>query len=314
MMMPIMVGITIITFAVIHLAPGEPTDRMTDMNPKISAQAKQKMREMYNLDKPLHVQYLLWFKRFVKLDFGTSFSPDNRPVLDKILERLPITIFINVVSLALIFVLSIPLGVISATRPYSLFDKGTTLFVFMGFSTPGFWLSLLMMILFGVKLGWLPISGIRSINFDEFTAWGQVVDYTRHLIMPVLLSSLTSLAFLSRVTRQNMLEVIRQDYVTTARAKGCTENGVMYRHALRNALLPIVTIVGLSVPSLIGGSVIFETIFSIPGMGMLFYESVMSRDYPLVMGVLVIGAVLTLVGNLLADISYAVADPRIRYE
>ena len=313
MMAPIMVGITIITFAVIHLAPGEPTDRMTDLNPKISAQAKQKMREMYNLDKPLHVQYLLWFERFVKLDFGKSFSPDNRPVLDKILERLPITIFINVVSLILIFLLSIPLGVISATRPYSLFDKGTTLFVFLGFSTPGFWLSLLLMILFGVQLGWLPISGIRSINFGEFSTWGKLSDYARHLVLPVLLSSLTSLAFLSRVTRQNMLEVIRQDYVTTARAKGCTETAVVYRHALRNALLPIVTIVGLSVPSLIGGSVIFETIFSIPGMGMLFYESVMSRDYPLVMGVLIIGAALTLIGNLLADVIYAVADPRIRY-
>lgn len=313
-MAPVMIGITIITFAVIHLAPGEPVDRMTDLNPKISAQAKQKMREMYHLDEPLPVQYFLWFKRFAALDFGTSFSADNRPVLDKIMERLPITVFINVASLFIIFALSIPLGVLSAVRPHSFFDKATTLFVFLGFSTPGFWLSLLLMILFGVQLGWLPISGIRSIDFEEFTAWGKFVDYARHLVLPVLLSSLTSLAFLSRVTRQSMLEVVRQDYVTTARAKGCTETTVVFRHALRNALLPIVTIIGLSVPSLIGGSVIFETIFSIPGMGQLFYESVMSRDYPLVMGILVIGSALTLIGNLLADVSYAVADPRIRYE
>lgn len=313
-MAPVMIGITIITFAVIHLAPGEPVDRMTDLNPKISAQAKQKMREMYHLDEPLPVQYVLWFKRFVALDFGTSFSADNRPVLDKIMERLPITVFINVASLFIIFALSIPLGVLSAVRPHSFFDKATTLFVFLGFSTPGFWLSLLLMILFGVQLGWLPISGIRSIDFEEFTAWGKFVDYARHLVLPVLLSSLTSLAFLSRVTRQSMLEVVRQDYVTTARAKGCTETTVVFRHALRNALLPIVTIIGLSVPSLIGGSVIFETIFSIPGMGQLFYESVMSRDYPLVMGILVIGSALTLIGNLLADVSYAIADPRIRYE
>jgi len=314
MMAPLMVGITVITFAVIHLAPGEPIDKMTDMNPKISAQAKQKMREMYNLDKPLPVQYALWFKRFVQLDFGTSFSPDNRPVLDKIFERMPITLFINVVSLVIIFLLAVPLGVLSATRPHTLFDRAATLFVFIGFSTPGFWLSLLLMILFGVELGWLPISGIRSIYFEELSPWGKFMDYSRHLVLPILLSSLTSLTFLSRITRQNMLEVIRQDYITTARAKGCAENTVVFHHALRNALLPIVTIIGLSVPSLIGGSVIFETVFSIPGMGMLFYESVMSRDYPLVMGILVIGAGLTLVGNLLADISYAFADPRIRYE
>ncbi|MEE8484711.1 MAG: ABC transporter permease, partial [Nitrospinota bacterium] len=178
---------------------------------------------------------------------------------------------------------------------------------------PGFWLSLLLMILFGVELGWLPISGIRSINHELFSTWGKFIDYVRHLTLPILLSSLTSLAFLSRITRQNMLEVIRQDYVMTAKAKGCSENTVIYKHALRNALLPIVTIIGLSIPALIGGSVIFETIFSIPGMGQLFYESVMSRDYPLVMGILVIGAVLTLIGNLVADISYAIADPRIKY-
>ena len=313
-MVPIMFGITIITFAVIHLAPGEPTDRMTEMNPKASAAAKQRMRAMYHLDKPLHVQYGLWISRLAVLDFGRSFSPDARPVLDKIVERLPVTIFINVTSLVLIFIMSIPIGVFSATHPGSLFDRGSTLFVFIGFSAPGFWLALLLMILFGVQLGWLPISGIRSIYYEQYTTIGKITDIARHLLMPVLLSSLTSLAFLSRITRQNMLEVIRQDYITTARAKGCHEGAVYYRHALRNALLPIVTIVGLSIPSLIGGSVIFETIFSIPGMGQLFYESVMSRDYPLVMGILVIGATLTLVGNLIADLSYAIADPRIKYE
>ena len=314
MMVPIMFGITVITFFVIHLAPGEPVDRMTELNPKISPQAVQKLREMYNLDKPLHVQYGLWLSRLVVLDFGRSFSSDNRPVLDKILERIPITLTINVLSLLIIFMFAIPIGVWSATHPYSAFDKGTTLFVFIGFSTPGFWLALLLMILFGVKLGWLPISGIRSINFELFTMWGKFMDYVRHLAMPILMSSLTSLAFLSRISRQNMLEVIKQDYITTARAKGCPDSVVVYRHALRNALLPIITIVGLSIPALIGGSVIFETVFAIPGMGQLFYESVMSRDYPLVMGILVIGAVLTLIGNLVADLSYAAADPRIKYE
>ena len=314
MMIPLMLGITIITFGVIHLAPGEPIDKMTDLNPKISPQAIQKFRELYNLDKPLVVQYGLWIKRIVVLDFGRSFSSDNRPVLDKISERIPITLSINIISLVIIFVLSIPIGVWSATHPYSLFDKGSTLFVFIGFSAPGFWLALLLMILFGVQLGWLPISGIRSINHELFSTWGKFIDYVRHLTMPILLSSLTSLAFLSRIARQNMLEVIRQDYIITARAKGCGDNRVMYRHALRNALLPVITIVGLSIPGLIGGSVIFETVFSIPGMGQLFFESVMSRDYPLVMGILVIGASLTLIGNLVADFSYAAVDPRIRFD
>ncbi len=314
LMIPMMFGITIVTFAVIHLAPGEPIDRMTDLNPKISAQAKQKMRQMYNLDKPLHIQYSLWLKRLVKLDFGRSFSPDNRKVLDKILERIPITLTINIISIVIIFMLAVPIGVWSATRPYSLFDKSATLFVFLGFSAPGFWLALLLMIFFGVWLGWLPISGIRSMDHELFSAWGKFIDYVRHLALPILMSSLTSLAFLSRIARQNMLEVIRQDYITTARAKGLSEKIVVFKHALRNALLPIVTIVGLLIPGLIGGSVIFEHIFSIPGMGQLFYESVMSRDYPLVMGILVIGATLTLVGNLVADLAYATADPRIKYD
>ncbi|MEE8483544.1 MAG: ABC transporter permease, partial [Nitrospinota bacterium] len=181
MMIPILFGITIITFSVIHLAPGEPIDRMTDMNPKISAKSKQRLRVMYNLDKPMHIQYMLWLKRIAVLDFGRSFSADNRPVLDKIVERMPITITINIISLVLIFIMSIPIGVWSATHPYSTFDKGTTLFVFVGFSAPGFWLSLLLMILFGVELGWLPISGIRSINHELFSTWGKFIDYVRHL-------------------------------------------------------------------------------------------------------------------------------------
>jgi len=165
---------------------------------------------------------------------------------------------------------------------------------------------------FGVKLGWLPISGIKSMEHDLLTAPMKVWDYSLHLVMPVLVAALTGLAGISRYMRSSMLEVVRQDYVTTARAKGLAERDVIYRHALRNALLPVITILGLSLPGLIGGSVIFETIFAIPGMGRLFYDGVMMRDYPLVMGVLVIGAVLTLVGNLLADVSYAIADPRLR--
>jgi peptide/nickel transport system permease protein len=171
---------------------------------------------------------------------------------------------------------------------------------------------LLLMMFFGVELDWLPISGLRSLNSRELSWFGQIVDMAKHLVLPLFVSCFGGLAGMSRYMRSNMLEVIRQDYITTARAKGLDERTVIFKHALRNALLPVITILGLSVPGLIGGSVIFETVFAIPGMGQLFYQSVMSRDYPTVMGVLVIGAVLTLLGNLLADLSYSLADPRIR--
>ncbi|KAF0182351.1 MAG: peptide/nickel transport system permease protein [Nitrospirae bacterium] len=310
-MIPLVIGITLITFIVVHLAPGGPVEVETEMSMKASAQARENLKKLYGLDKPLHEQYFAWLKRLLTFDFGTSFV-DGRPVSGKIAERIPVTLEINVLSLALIFALAVPIGVLAATRQYSLFDKLTTVFVFLGFSTPTFWLALLCMILFGVTLGILPISGIRSIDAAEMGSVERLFDHLKHLVLPVALSAFGGIAGLSRYSRSSMLEVIRQDYIRTARAKGLQESTVLTRHALRNALMPVVTILGLSVPGLIGGAVIFETIFAIPGMGQLFYASAMSRDYPTIMGILVIGAVLTLVGNLLADISYALVDPRIR--
>ena len=311
-MVPLLFGITVICFTVMHLAPGSPTDLQTQMNPRASVEMKERLRSMYDLDKPLPVQYIRWVGKLARLDLGVSFSTDRRPVADKILERLPITILLNVLSMLLIFVVAIPLGVLSAVRQDSLFDRVTAVIVFIGFAVPTFWLALLLMILFGIHLGWLPISGIRSLNAEYLPPAMAFWDLIRHLILPVLLAAFGGLAGLSRYMRANMLAVIRQDYILTARAKGLSERAVIYRHALRNALLPVITILGLSIPGLIGGSVIFETIFAIPGMGQLFYMAVMARDYPVVMGILFIGAVLTLFGNLIADVFYALADPRIR--
>jgi len=311
-MIPLLIGITLISFTVIHLAPGEPTDLQTQMNPQASGDLQARLHKNYGLDKPLHQQYLLWLQRLVKLDFGDSFAQDNRPVRDKIAERLPVTITLNLLSLATILLVALPLGVISAVRRNSLFDRATTVLVFTGFAMPSFWLALLLMDWFGVRLGWLPVSGLKSLGYEYLSFSGQIFDRISHLLLPVFIAAIGGLAGFSRYMRSNMLEVIRQDYIMTARAKGLSEGVVIYKHALRNALLPVITILGLSVPGLIGGSVIFETIFAIPGMGKLFYDGVMMRDYPLIMGVLVIGAVLTLVGNLLADLSYALADPRIR--
>ena len=311
LMVPLIFGITLITFTVIHLAPGNPVEVQTEMSLKVSAQARENLKKLYGLDKPLHIQYVEWLQRFLKLDFGTSFV-DGRRVLDKIVERIPVTLTINILSLLLIFFIAIPIGVLSATRQYSLFDKLSTVFVFVGFSTPSFWLALLLMILFGVYLGALPISGIQSIDVSDMNSLERLIDWVKHLVLPVGVSAFGGIAGLSRYSRSSMLEVIRQDYIRTARAKGLTESQVVFRHAFRNALMPIVTILGLAVPGLIGGGVIFETIFAIPGMGQLFYASTMSRDYPTIMGILVIGAMLTLIGNLIADISYAIADPRVR--
>ena len=309
---PLLLGISFVSFMVMAMAPGSPVDLMTDMNPKASPEARVQLEKYYGLDQPLHVQYRLWLGRIVHGDLGTSFSRDRRPVLDKILEALPITLMINVLDLALILMLAIPIGIYSAARQYSLVDRITTVFVFIGFAMPSFWIALLAMMFFGEHLSWLPISGLRSLDYDSMTTLGKVGDRIAHLILPVGIAAVTGLAGMSRYMRSSMLEVLRQDYVQTARAKGLSERVVLMRHALRNALLPVVTLLGLSIPGLIGGAVIAETIFAIPGMGRLFYTSVLARDYPVVMGITLIGALLTLVGNLLADLMYVAVDPRLR--
>jgi peptide/nickel transport system permease protein len=233
----------------------------------------------------------------------------KQPITER---KLFITFMLNLLEMVIIFLIAIPIGISSATHQNTLYDKVTTVSVFVGFAIPSFWLALLLMMLFGVYLDWLPVSGLKSMNYDSLSLAGKLLDRARHLVLPVFVASFGGLAGLSRYMRSSMLDVIRQDYVTVARAKGLPENQVIYRHAFRNALLPLITLLGLSVPGLIGGSVIFENIFGIPGMGQLFYNGVMARDYPLIMGILTIGAILTLLGNLLADIGYMLADPRIR--
>jgi len=312
LLLPTFIGITIVCFLVIHLAPGEPTALQTELNPNITPEAIGQLRTHYGLDKPLTLQYALWMKNLIKLDFGNSISSDERPVWEKIKERMPITIYINIAAMVIIFLVAIPLGLISAVRRGSAVDRSITVFVFIGFSIPGFWLALICMDLLGVRLGWLPISGIHSPGYEHLSLIGSIWDLLRHLTLPVIISAFGSLAGLSRYMRSSMLEIIRQDYILTARAKGLSERTVIYKHALRNALLPVITILGLSIPGLIGGSVIFESIFSIPGLGKLFYDAIMMRDYNMIMGSLTIGAVLTLLGNMIADITYSIADPRIR--
>lgn len=309
--LPILFGITLITFGIVHLTPGGFSAVQMEMNPAISPDSIARLRELYGLDRPWPEQYGRWVARLARLDFGRSFV-DQRPVWDKIADRLPATLLLQGVSLAVIFLIAIPLGVYAALHHNRAPDRALTVATFIGYSIPTFWLALLCMLLFGVVLNWLPISGMTSVGHDALGFWDRLLDSAAHLVLPVFITAFGGLASISRFTRSSMLEVIRQDYVRLALAKGLPPRRVYYRHALRNALLPVVTLLGLSLPGLIGGSFIFETLFAWPGMGRLAYESALAFDYPTIMGVAVIGAALTLLGNLLADVLYAAADPRIR--
>lgn len=323
-MLPLLVGISLVSFLIMHLAPGDITTTEASFNPKASEESRQKLRQIYHLDEPVIVQYGLWLKRMVTLDFGKSFATHQRPVFwqvkdekgnitkGMIQDALPVTLLINVLSLVLIIAVALPLGVISALTQNRPPDRAITIFVFIGFAIPGFWLALMLMYWTGVVHDWLPISGLHSIDFEKMAWPAQILDVLKHLAIPVFISGLSGLAGISLYVRNGMLDVLHQDYITTARAKGLPENSVVYRHALRNALLPLITILGLSIPGLIGGSVIAESLFAIPGMGKLFYDAVLMRDFPVIMGILTIGSVLTLLGNLLADVAYAWADPRVR--
>lgn len=323
-MIPMMIGISLISFYIMHLAPGDITNTEAGFNPKASQESRQKLRELYHLDKPVIVQYGYWMERMVKLDFGNSFASHRRPVFwettDKdgnvskglIQEALPITLMINIIGLGITLLLAIPLGIIAARKYGGWQDKSITLFNFIGFSIPGFWLSLLLMYWLGVMNNWLPITGLHGLNYEALDTWGKIKDSASHLIMPVIIPSVMGLASMTMFVKSGMLDVLHHDYITTARAKGLNEQKVIYTHALRNALLPLITLVGLSIPGLIGGSVISEQIFAIQGMGKIFYDAVLQRDFPVIMGILTIGSALTLIGNLVADVAYAWADPRVR--
>jgi peptide/nickel transport system permease protein len=310
---PMILGISLLTLVVMHLAPGDPASIRYGLNPEVSGSSRAQLKEMYGLDEPLFIQYINWLKRIVTFDFGRSFI-DDRPVITKVLERLPATLLLNISALLVIFAIALPLGISSALRRNSLYDRITTIFVFIGYSTPTFWFALVLMVIFGFWLGWLPISGMSPWYTQYYSPLKKFMDLLWHLILPVIATAFGGLAGISRYTRSSMLEVIKQDYIRTAKAKGLSPKRIIWRHALKNALLPIITILGFSLPGLISGSFIFETIFAWPGMGRLTYEAIMNYDYPLVMGGGVIAIFLTLLGILISDILYAVVDPRIRYE
>ena len=313
MMIPLLLGISLLSFLIMHLAPGDPASLNVAMNTKVDPSYIQRLQAFYGINDPLYIQYWHWLKKMCLLDFGVSFK-DNRLVMEVILERLPATLLLSGLSLILLYLIAVPLGVAAAYYQNSFFDRMVAVVTFIGYSAPGFWISLLLMLLFGVTWGILPVSGMTGTNAEYLPWYGKVWDLIVHLLMPLFVTTYGGLAGASRYARTSMLEVIRQDYIRTARAKGLSEFQVIFKHALRNALIPIVTLLGLSLPSFIGGSVIIESIFSWPGMGRLSYEAIMSHNYPLIMGSVIIAALLTILGNLFADIGYAFLDPRIRYD
>ncbi len=328
LLIPTFIGITLICFLTVRLAPGDPAELMAGGGLKGAAgagislqkrglvdQALAEWRALYGLDKPLYVQYGVWLKNLFRLDFGNSFK-DHRPVWDKISERLPVTVKLEFFSILLVYIVAIPLGIYSATHPNSIGDQTTTLLAFILFSTPLVWAATMAIVFIcgGDFLFLFPPGGLTSIDYaPDWPLWERIQDQTWHLFLPVLLLSYAGFAGLSRYMRSSMMEVLRQDFVQVARAKGLPERAVILKHALRNSLIPQVTILADLLPALIGGSVIMETVFSIPGLGQLGFEAVLARDYPIVLALLTVSALLTLIGILLSDILLAVVDPRIAF-
>ena len=302
----LLVVVSIVGFAILNLAPGGPMAAYA-LQPGMTAADQARLARQLGLDEPLPVQYLRWAKGLATGDWGRSYR-NEEPVTQIVLGRLPATLELMVTSEIVSIVLGVLIGVWSAVRRYSVSDNVITIGAMIGLSIPTFWFGLMMIFVFSVKLGWLPPGNISTIGN------GSLLDRVHHLIAPVLVLTLVTVAIWSRYTRSSMIDVITQDFIRTARGKGLGERLVLFRHALRNAILPLITIAGLQLPALFGGALVTETVFTWPGMGRLFVDSLGYRDYPVLMGILMLTAVLVLLGNLLADVLYAVADPRIRLD
>jgi peptide/nickel transport system permease protein len=320
LLVPTLLGITLITFLVIQLAPGSPVERKLQLEEGIKAGSITKdiieqTKKLYGLDKPIYVRYWIWLRQIATLNFGRSYK-DHRPVIDKIAERLPVTLSLNIISIILVYMIAIPLGVISAIRQGSFSDRIITFCLFALYSIPNFWLAMVLIYFLGGGDFWdvFPVYGIISPGAEFYPFYKIALNFLWHITLPVICLTYADFAYLSRYQKGSLLEVLREDFVRTARAKGLSESRVILKHALRNSLIPIVTIVASILPAMIGGSVIIESIFSIPGIGQLGFESILSRDYPVIMAIATITAFLTLIGILISDIAYVFIDPRISFE
>jgi peptide/nickel transport system permease protein len=308
---PTLAGIVVLVFLLLHLAPGSPASAAgsAESGRRVSAAAREEMRRLYGLDRPLPERFARWIGRVVRLDLGESFV-DHRPVSERIREGLPATLALNGLALFFTLAVAVPVGVAAGGRPEGLFDRASAIALFALYSMPVFWAALLLQTLLSVELGWLPLYGISSDPAPAGLAG--IVDRLAHLALPVTCLTYGSLAFFARLVRAGVLEARSQDFVTAALARGVSRRAALWRHAFRNALLPLITLLGLLLPGLLSGSVIVERIFAWPGLGRLYFDSILSRDYPVVLGLSLVGAVATLLATLAADVAYALADPRVR--
>jgi peptide/nickel transport system permease protein len=301
---PVLFGVTLIAYFIMNLAPGDAVDML--ISPGLSPEDIALKREALGLDEPVLMQYVKWLGELVQGNLGYSFT-NRRPVTERIGERLGPTLTLTLTALLLSYVIAIPIGVISAVRQYSALDYSSTIFSFLGISVPNFFFGLLMIYVFALKLDLFPTGGMQTIG-----APFSIADRAQYLVLPVIVLSLQNTGVVMRYTRSGMLEVIHQDYVRTARAKGLGERLVLYRHAIRNALIPVITLAGVQLPFLLGGAIITEQVFNWPGMGRLAVEAINQRDYPTIMGLNLLAAIMVIAGNLFADVMYGVVDPRIR--
>lgn len=307
---PLIFLLLTLTYFIIRLAPGDPASLYVD--PAIDPAVADQIRERLGLNEPIHIQYFKWLASFFTGEFGVSFSL-QRPVIDILRETIPNTLLLTSLALLLNLTVGILVGTFQAIRRGSRSDRVTTTVALFFYSMPGFWLALMLILVFSLWLGWLPASQMHDIDAEFYSGFGYLVDTAEHLVLPVFSLGIASAAGTARYMRGSLVEVIREDYIRTARAKGLSERVVIFKHAMRNALLPIISITGLSLPFLLSGSVVIETVFAWPGMGRVIVEAIFARDYPLIIANTMIAGVMVVAGNLIADVLYAVVDPRIKY-
>jgi peptide/nickel transport system permease protein len=312
---PLLLGIATITFFIVHAAPGDPMDMYLEARAEreMDPQRIELLRRRFGLDQPLHVQYVRWLGSLLQGDLGESFRY-RRPVAALIAERVPYTLQLTVLAILFDALFGIALGTLSAVRQYSRLDKTITLGSLVVYSIPGFWLALMLVLVFSVNLGWFPTSQTRSLDYELLSLGERVLDRLWHLVLPVFVLGVGSAAGTARYMRGRLLEVLSEEYVLAARARGLKERTVIVTHALRNALIPVITLYGLALPFLLGGAVLIERVFAWPGMGLLAVEAIGARDYPVILATSMMAAVLVVLGNLLADVMYAVVDPRVSYD
>jgi peptide/nickel transport system permease protein len=311
-MIPILVLISVLVFALLTSMPGDPLDRMLEDNPDFTFEDYMRLRAIYGLDDPVYIRYFKWASQVLQGNLGYS-RQYKIPVQNLVLPRLQNTLILSISALILALTGALALGIISAVKQYSPIDYASIFFALFGYSVPGFWLGLMLIVLFSVNLHWLPPGGIMSSDVQP-GFWNLLADRAKYLIMPMFVTAFSEMASWTRYTRNSLLDVLQLDYLRTARAKGMAEQSVVVKHALKNSLLPLITVIGGSFSRFFAGATITETVFSYPGMGKLLYDSVMGNDFVVSMAILMLLAFMTLFGNLFADIAYGWADPRIRYD